>query len=336
MKSLTLFFIFTFIVSFGQQSDFKNISFKKADSIAHSYKGESLDNLPLLTQKLSVNLKTNVEKFRAIYTWVCTNIENDYSSYLKTRKKRKKLYKNREALLQWNSSFTPKVFKNLQEQKKTACTGYAYLIRELTVLAGIECKIINGFGRTAALNLQKGSLPNHSWNAIKLNGKWYLSDATWSAGKVMIEDNYPKFIPEYFDGYFLANPALFIKNHYPLDLEWTLLDNTPTFSQFINGPILYKEAFTYSVIPVFPKKMHLVTQKNTPIKFTLSKSSAFTSEEIALVLVKGDFTKTVTPNITINENICQLQYIFNRTGSYDVHIKIEESIIATYTVKITK
>ena len=113
MKSLTILFLFTFIVSFGQRSDFKNISFKKADSVADSYKGESLNNLPILTQKLTTNLNTDVEKFRSIYTWVCSNIENDYNSYLKTKQKRNKLSKNREALLEWNSSFTPKVFKDL-------------------------------------------------------------------------------------------------------------------------------------------------------------------------------------------------------------------------------
>lgn len=336
MKYTVLLFLFTFIVSFGQRSDFKHISFKKADSIAKNYKGESLKNLPVLTQNLTSNLDTDVEKFRAIYTWVCTNIENDYTSYLKTKKKRKKLFKNREALLLWNYSFTPKVFKKLLEKKKTACTGYAYLIRELADLASIDCKIINGFGRTASLSLQENSLPNHSWNAIKLNGKWYLCDATWSAGKVMIEDGIPKFKPEYYDGYFLANPLLFIKNHYPLDVNWVLVDNTPTFSNFIDGPILYKEAFTSNIAPLSPVKMHIETQKNRPVNFTLSKPLDFTDEEISLVLVKGNFTETVTPKIVINKNRCQLQHVFSKIGSYDVHIKTGDSIIATYIVKTTK
>lgn len=335
MKSLTIFFIFTFIFSFGQRSDFKNIRFKKADSIANSYKGESLDNLPVLTQNLIARLDTDVEKFRAIYTWVCSNIENDYSSYLKTKNKRKKLSKNRKAFLQWNSSFTPKVFKRLLEQKKTACTGYAYLIRELAILADIDCKIINGFGRTVTLNLQKGSLPNHSWNSVKLNGKWYLCDATWSAGKVMIEDGLPKFLPQYFDGYFLANPSLFIKNHYPLDLDWTLIQNPPTYSQFIEGPILYKEAFTSNILPISPTSMHLKTQKNKPFNFILFKPVRFTNEKIELVLIRGNSSKVIIPKITLNKNECVIQHIFNKKGNYDVHLKIENKIIATYIIKVT-
>ena len=174
MKSITLVLFLISSFAFGQGSDFGHIDFKKADSIALSYEGESLKNLPVLTHKLTASLSTDVEKFRAIYTWVSTNIENDYSSYVKTRKKRKKLSENRKALIVWNNSFTPKVFENLLKYRKTACTGYAYLIRELASLAGIHCKIIDGYGRTATLILDENSIPNHSWNAVELNGKWYL------------------------------------------------------------------------------------------------------------------------------------------------------------------
>ncbi|RKR14034.1 transglutaminase superfamily protein [Maribacter vaceletii] len=336
MKGLTIFFIFTFIISFGQRSDFKSISFKKADSIANNYKGENLKNLPLLTQKLTSSLDTEVEKFRAIYTWVCTNIENDYSSYLKTKKNRKKINKDREAFLQWNSSFTPKVFKKLLHHKKTACTGYAYLIRELAKLAALECKIINGFGRTANLKLDKNSLPNHSWNVVKLNDKWYLSDATWSAGRVMIEEGEPKFIADYFDGYFLGEPSLFIKNHYPLDLDWTLMTTTPSFSQFINGPIVYKEAFSNGIIPVSPEVMHIEIQKNKSVHFELLQTKQFTGEEIALVIVNGSKSITSTPETIKVKNKCTLKHTFNKTGYYDVHIKVDGLIIATYTVKTRK
>ncbi len=334
MKYAIFIFIFTFISSFGQRSDFKQINFKKADSIAQKYKGESLKNLPLLTQKLTSNLDTDVEKFRAIYTWVCTNIENDYSSYLKTKKNRKKITKDREAFLKWNSSFTPKVFKKLLTQKKTACTGYAYLIRELANLADLECNIINGYGRTTNLKLDKNSLPNHSWNAIKLHEKWYLCDATWSAGKILLEEGEPKFKAEYFDGYFLAEPTLFIKNHYPLDLNWTLIDKKASFSTFLEGPVVYKEAFTNSIISVSPEAMHIKEQKNKAVTFKLYQPTPFTNEKIVLIVAKGTSEQIIIPEISRNKNNCILHHTFNKTGNYDLHIKVDNSIIASYTLKI--
>ena len=62
------------------------------------------------------------------------------------------------------------------------CTGYAYLIKELCFLANIESEIIDGYARTVRSNIDALDMANHSWNAVKLNNKWYLCDATWSSG----------------------------------------------------------------------------------------------------------------------------------------------------------
>lgn len=332
---LFLFLGITFSVC-GQRTDFEHIEFEKADSIAALYKGESLKNLPVLTHKLTASLATDVEKFRAIYTWVSTNIENDYDSYLRTSKKRKKLVDNREAYLDWNNSFTPKVFENLIKHRKTACTGYAYLVREMATLAGFRCEIINGYGRTPNLMLDKESQPNHSWNKIQLNGKWYLCDTTWSAGRVMLEDDGPVFRQDYHDGYFLANPSLFIKNHYPLEIKSSLLENPPSFDEFIEGPVVYKDAFTYPVIPVSPKKMHLEVLKNEAIDFVLELPRSFQSKTLFLALNNGGSDKVIHSKTSLEQNICTIQYTFKKNGLYDVHIKTDDILIATYVVKVKR
>ena len=333
--TLPLLLVFA-IPLLGQRSDFNTIDFAKADSIAFSHKGESLKNLPVLTHKLTASLTTDVEKFRAIYTWVSTNIENDYGSYLKTSSKRKKLAKDREAFLKWNNSFTPKVFEKLATQKKTACTGYAYLIRELANLATLNCKIIDGFGRTATLNLDTNSIPNHSWNVVELNNKWYVCDATWSAGRVLIEDDGPKFESDYHDGYFLAEPALFVKNHYPLETDWSLMANAPTFDEFLEGPVVYKEAFKPIIIPSAPKKMRLEAIKNQSVSFVLEVSNTIKTEHISLLLDNGSSSKNIQPKITSNVGELTLYYSFEKAGKYDVHIKLKEAIIATYVVKVKR
>ena len=335
---LTLVLYFAIISSaLAQRSDFNDISFKKADSIAEIYRGENLKNLPVLTHNLTVNLTTDVEKFRAIYTWVSTNIKNDYSSYLKTKSKRRKFANNRDALLEWNNSFTPKVFKNLLEHKKTACSGYAYLVKELANLANINCEIVGGFGRTATLSLENSSLPNHSWNVIELNNKWYVCDATWSAGRIEFnEDNTPYFKSDYNDGYFLADPKLFIKNHYPLDKKWSLLDHTPSYGEFLESPMVYKHAFKPNVIPTSPNKMHFQTTKGLPTAFVLTAEKEIDKNAIMLVLNTGPGQIIVKPNIIQKENTLTLQHTFEKARSYDVHIQIENTIIATYVVKVRK
>ena len=336
MKYILLLFIFCGLFGYGQRNDFQQINFQKADSIALLYKGESLKNLPVLTHKLTANLATDVEKFRSIYTWVSTNIENDYASYLKTKKYRSKFSKDREAFLEWNNKYTPIVFKNLVEDKKTACTGYAYLIREMASLANIECEIVDGYGRTATLSLSNESQPNHSWNAVKLNNTWYLCDATWSAGMVVLENNLPTFKGDYFDGYFLGDPELFIKNHYPINVKWTLLESTPTFKNFIAGPIVYKEAFNWNVTTLAPKEMHFETLKNNPVTFNLIIPNNASIEHLNLTLN----TKATKENVRIDRNStgesCSLTYTFERTGLYDVHLRFNDEIIATYVVKVRR
>lgn len=336
MKGFLILLLFTSSVVIGQQSYFSTIHFKKADSIALVHKDASLNNLPILTHRLTSELNTEVEKFRAIYTWVCTNIENDYTSYLKTSKKRNKLANDREAFLEWNTGMTPRVFEKLRKERKTACTGYAYLLKEMATLAGLECEIINGYGRTATVRLTKDSAPNHSWNRVKLNDSWYLCDATWSAGRIILEDDGPKFESNYFDGYFLASPALFAKNHYPLEKVAFLLTDPPNFSQFLEGPIVYKEAFTYNMVPQHPEKMHISIHKNEKLELILKISDEFKNEKPILIVHNGIIEKRIAPIIIKNQDNYKLQFSLEKTGLFDVHIKVKEHYIATYVVRVKR
>ena len=106
MKKLILIGLFTFVWQVQAQSgDFESVDFNKADKIAQSLKGEELNNLPLLAYKLTHNLETDVERFRAIYYWVCHNIKNDYNLMLKNDRKRKKFRDNPGQLSDWNEAF---------------------------------------------------------------------------------------------------------------------------------------------------------------------------------------------------------------------------------------
>lgn len=336
MKSVLIVLFFSCAVLHGQHSDFGEVDFTSADSIAMAQQGASLKNLPLLTHKLTSPLTSDLEKFRAIYTWVCTNIENDYGAYQKTIKKRKKLLNKPKALRDWNESYIPKVFKKMLNHKKTACTGYAYLVRELASLADINCKIINGYGRTPTLALDEESIPNHSWNAVELNGKWYLCDPTWSAGKIILEDEGPRFEADYFDAYFLAEPNLFAKNHFPLDATWALTDDSSDLYSFFDGPVVYRDAFSLNLTPIAPIEMHLELLKNSTASFVLSATKNFKSDAIDLVLKGTNTTKEVRPKITRNQNEYILEHNFEKTGKFDVHIRVDETIIATYVVRVKR
>ena len=208
--------------AFGS-SENVSVDYRKADSIATHYQGHELGNLMLLSHRLTANLDTDVEKFRAIYRWVCDNIAYDYGYFALNKSKRDKYQHQPQKLAVWNQEFSKRVFQRLLKHKKTVCTGYAYLVRELATFAGIECQIVDGYGRSAVANLKGEGIPNHSWNAVKLAGQWYLCDPTWSTGFV---DSRGTFHKKFKEAYFLTKPQVFVQNHYPLDSRWLLLDKS--------------------------------------------------------------------------------------------------------------
>ncbi|MCU0392464.1 MAG: hypothetical protein MUE81_15210 [Thermoflexibacter sp.] len=335
IKRLCFFLLITSDTLQAQLIDFQKIDFRRADSIAAHYKGENLKNLPFLAYKLTSPLSSEVEQFRAIYTWVSTNIESDYDYFLQNKNKRQKLNGDKQALDAWNSSFQSKVFKKLLKEQKTVCTGYAYLVKELATLAGINCKIIDGYGRTVGSNIGGKGIPNHSWNAVYLNNQWYLCDATWSSGYFIVPDN--QFIADYNDGYFLANPALFAKNHYPLDTAWILMDTKPKLSEFLNAPLIYKHAFNYQIIPVEPQEMKIQTAKNESITFLFKITNSIVENDISIEIVAGEEKRTIKPDIIRNSmGFLEMKCRFERLGNYDVHIRITDRNIATYTVQVKK
>lgn len=223
MRSLFLFIFFTFSLQVSAQpNDFIEIDFTRAEQIASVLEGEELLNLPILVHRLTAQLDTDAERFRAIYFWVTHNVSGDYDLMNTTNRNRRKLQNDPKALQLWNNQFKKEVFSRLQNDKETLCTGYAYLIKKLSFLAGLECEIINGYDPTSTFKTNGENMANHSWNAVKLNGKWYLSDATWSSGYTDMSTFLFEF--EYDNSYFLMEPSKFIKTHQPMDETWTLLD----------------------------------------------------------------------------------------------------------------
>ncbi|WP_378177918.1 transglutaminase domain-containing protein [Aquimarina sp. SS2-1] len=318
---------------FAQVSDFASIDFTKADNIAGVHKGASLENLPLLAHQLTHKLPTEVEKFRAIYLWVCQNIKGDNHQFTKVSRQRQKLQHDSVSFRRWNHEYKKVVFKKLLTRKKTMCTGYAYLIKELCYLANINCVIVDGYGRSVESNVKELKIANHSWNAVRLNNKWYLCDATWSSGYL---NEYNSFVKAYNDGYFLTEPNLFGKNHFPLEEKW-LLTKSVTANNFVKAPLIYAEAFKNNVTPLEPQNMDILINKNDTVTFSFKSANYLLDRNIELVQYLGSEEKILKiENIKNVNNIISIAHRFKNKGTYDTHLKINGDIVATYTIKVSK
>ena len=328
-----LFFFMNFC--FAQQSDFKHINFTKADNIAKTYKTKKRLELNKTAHNLTKNLETDVEKFRAIYVWICKNIANDFSLYALNERKRKRFSQDSIKLKKWNSKFKKILFKKLLKRKRTICTGYAYLLKEMCTIVGIESKMVNGIGRTSLVDLEYLNMPNHTWNIVKLNNKWYLCDPTWSTGISFPKEG--RFQFQYNDGYFLTTPKLFFQNHFPVKPEFSLLENkTPTFYEFSELPLLYNDAFLYLEEQILPSKMHHIIKRNSTFTFQYKLKKKIDLKKVKLVYFASDSERKLKPRIELSDNFLTLNQTFKRKGFYDIHLFINDKIIATYTFKVLK
>jgi len=332
-RSIILFFSLnlSFCVC-AQISDFANTDFRMADSIAAVYAGHSLGDIRGLSHKLTQKLPTSQEKFRAIYKWVCENIENDYFLYMKTTRQRAKL-KSEEEFKAWNKKFNATVFKKLIEERKTICSGYAYLVRELALHAGLSCVIINGYGRTAVANVKGKGVPNHTWNAVQMDNKWYLCDATWSSGAINLQQS--RFIPGFNEAYFLADPSIFIRNHYPLDSKWMLVhDDKPSLDVFLTRPVIYSPVYTLNITDLSPDILEASAVRGDKFSFQFkADGQSIRHAELQIRGPAGVITAVPTIYRSNSGHYC-IDYIFTAKGKHHVHVLLENNYAFSYTIHV--
>ena len=99
-----------------------------------------------LAKKLTAPYKTDLEKFRAIFTWITSHI--DYK--LPSRSWSKTQTRSRQNTdTTWESrSLDERVAYNVMKNRAAVCEGYARLLKTLCDYAGISCNVISGYARS--------------------------------------------------------------------------------------------------------------------------------------------------------------------------------------------
>ncbi|HWY37273.1 MAG TPA: transglutaminase domain-containing protein [Bacteroidia bacterium] len=196
------------------------------DSVVASMKIEDSDDPEDIALDVTRPFKTDSEKVRALYFWVTENIEYDF-----------KQLKNGSPVFYGD----PDVYYDFMitrtlRKKKGVCGQYAMLFAELCRYARIPCKVIIGWGLTSLyypFDLLLGNESNHGWNAVRINGKWYLLDLTWASGSV--NSRLTKFIKQRNDLYYLTPPEEFAIRHHPEEPRWQLLEKPYSMQGFVKN-----------------------------------------------------------------------------------------------------
>jgi hypothetical protein len=155
-------------------------------------------------------------KIKSIHDWIVCNIPYDVAAYNKGEIKIEQ--------------------PHITLRFRTAvCGGYSMLFNYMVTKAGFEAAYISGFtkGRSKYSIQPQGQFVRHAWNSVKINDIYYLIDTTWDAGYV----NNNKFTFTYTTDFFLTDPNIFIKRHYPQAPGWLLMDNYISIEDFKNMKI---------------------------------------------------------------------------------------------------
>ncbi|MEO6638729.1 MAG: transglutaminase domain-containing protein [Ginsengibacter sp.] len=140
-------------------------------------------------------------KVRAVYTWVANNIEYSTDSL-------HRVILNEDRYEKVSIAF---------RRKKGVCENFAAIFNDICIKSGLNSFVVDGY-----TNMDRsGNKAGHAWNAVSVNTKWYLYDATWDA----------RFAAQAGTKYFQLSPQEFIQTHMPFD---------PLF-QFLNYPLTYQE-----------------------------------------------------------------------------------------------
>ena len=167
------------------------------------------------------NFKSDAERVRAVFAWLTSNVEYDVSNMYALN-----FYEKRE----------DKIARTLLT-RKGICADYAAVFKEVCDKAGIKSYVIEGYTKQ---NGMTDYVP-HAWNGARIDGTWYLFDATWGSGYI---DNH-KFTRKTNNQYFKAAPSAMIKSHMPFDYLWQFLNYPVSNQDFLHGNIIIDESKPY-------------------------------------------------------------------------------------------
>jgi hypothetical protein len=200
-----------------------------------------------LARLLVAPYRLEVEKARAIYSWIAQHI--GYNTHVIRNGRRQGTYLPEpvDTSLRWPSAVEMTAIKAMR-RRSAVCDGYTKLFKTLCDYAGLESVIITGYARGYVESVPR-FYTNHSWNAVRIDSSWYLLDVTWGSGYVNAAD---QFVQQLDERYFMTPPEEFAKDHHPEDLKWALLEGEAGFREFSRMPFQYRSCLKYAIAGYFP------------------------------------------------------------------------------------
>ncbi|MEM9896873.1 MAG: transglutaminase domain-containing protein [Bacteroidota bacterium] len=199
--------------------------FRTVDRHARSCPDSLAVSISLLANYLQRGRSTDIEKVRAIFVWLTENVAYDDAGFN-------------------SGNYSGTSAEEVLANRESVCEGYSNLYLALGQQMGLEIKKISGYAK--GYGYQEGdqfSRTNHAWNAVKIQGNWRISDATWGTGSG--ENQGGKLVSKKaFDEYwFNVDPYEAIFNHFPEDQSLGFVTPMITKAAYQQMPYISSDFF---------------------------------------------------------------------------------------------
>lgn len=231
--------------------------------------------------ELTEPFNTPEEKVRAIFIWIAHNIEYDtnlFDQFLKTGVRTSQSFSanSPEELERQRQAYLEERMERTLQRRKGVCTDFSLLLQGMCRAVGIETEYISGISRGSHHSVgSRDERYYHSWNAVKLDGRWRLLDVTWSAEMDASKG--------FTLGYFLTDPKLFIHNHYPDSVKWQLLEEPVSYDDFFQLAFLHRGFIEYGGQSLSPGTAIIPKSKATTFEFRFEEPI-----DGKLAIIEGD------------------------------------------------
>ena len=265
-------------------------------------KSKTLSELCTYLKEKTENL-SEIEKAWLTYRYITENIKYDSDRY-----------KNNNDEISEDEIFKNGICRSC---------GYAKLFSYIGKFLNLDIVNINGYIKAQSSKIgKKFDNANNYWNAVKINGNWYLIDCTFGAGSV---DEKFNFVKDFDDYYFCTNPLELILSHYPLQEQWQLIPKTKSMEDFEKTLKISKYFFKLGFKKVNPEldiinlvdnkteiKISYDVTKNLHISATLTNVENCNGKKIQNTINITRFKKYFSVNVFINKKGEYFLYLFGK------------------------
>lgn len=231
----TLIFILTTQIICAQKVSVNEFSIidKKALQLPDSLTKSTVQ----IASYIASNFATDIDKSRAIFIWVTSNVQYDIDHMF---------------AINFYEKIEEKIAKPLRT-RKGICENYASLFTDICIKSGLKSYVVEGYTKQNGFT---DYIP-HAWSAVLIDSSWYLFDPTWGSGYV----HGGKFFKKINNVYFKVKPSSFIKSHIPFDYLWQFLNYPITNKEFYEGKTHQNKTKSFfnfkDTIQLFEKQNHI-------------------------------------------------------------------------------